>query len=113
MSKQSECKMPQNDVMNATVVEALPEYVAHRIEMFDRLQKIYKGIIAEKPREKITITVILRNGEKKEYEGTSWETLPIVVCKAVIPTNASEVLISKVDGVLWDLFATSGIKLLH
>lgn len=52
-----------------------------------------------KPREEITIT--LPNG--KEEKGTSWETTPGGIAKAISKSLLERTVISTVDGELWDL----------
>ncbi len=52
-----------------------------------------------KPREEITIS--LPNG--KEEKGTSWETTPASIAKAISKSLLERTVISMVDGELWDL----------
>ncbi|KAI8056534.1 uncharacterized protein B0P05DRAFT_560058 [Gilbertella persicaria] len=76
-----------------------PEYLQHRIDMFDRLKAAADAEIASKPREPITIT--LPDGTTKE--GTSWETTPMSIAAGIAKSLAERTIISKVDGELWDL----------
>ncbi|KAI7904124.1 uncharacterized protein BX663DRAFT_504060 [Cokeromyces recurvatus] len=76
-----------------------PEYLQHRMEMFDRLKAAADAEIAKKPREPITIT--LPDGSKKE--GTSWETTPMSIAIEISKSLADRVVIAKVNGELWDL----------
>ncbi|KAI8370356.1 uncharacterized protein BYT42DRAFT_502441 [Radiomyces spectabilis] len=80
-------------------VTPAPEYLAHRIEMFERLKKQVDEEIKNKPREPITIT--LPDGSVKE--GTSWETSPMTIALGIAKSLAERMVIAKVDGELWDL----------
>lgn len=85
--------------MSQLELDPKPEFLAKRIEMFERLQAIEKERIAGLPREAITIT--LKDGSTKE--GTSWETSPMQVAIGISKSLADKVVIAKVDGELWDL----------
>ncbi|ORZ33962.1 threonyl-tRNA synthetase [Catenaria anguillulae PL171] len=76
-----------------------PEYLAHRIAMFEKLKAEYDAEIQSKPREPISIT--LPNGTVKE--GTSWQTTPMEIAKSIAKSLSERVVISKVNGILWDL----------
>ncbi|KAI8971845.1 hypothetical protein BDF20DRAFT_907413 [Mycotypha africana] len=80
-------------------LDPAPEYLQHRIEVFDRLKAAADAEVAKKPREPITIT--LPDGSKKE--GTSWETTPLSIAIEISKGLADRAIISKVNGVLWDL----------
>ncbi|KAJ2444397.1 threonyl-tRNA synthetase [Coemansia sp. RSA 2424] len=77
---------------------APPAYIEHRIRIFDELYQKQQEEIAQKPREKIVIT--LPNGS--EREGTSWETTPMDIAKSISMSLAKALVIAKVDGELWD-----------
>lgn len=75
------------------------EYYKKRIEMFERLQKEQK-----ENREKIggeIIRITLPDGAVKE--GKKFLTTPFDVAKEISKGLANDSLISKVDGVLWDM----------
>lgn len=76
-----------------------PEYIAHRIELFEKLKAEYDQEVASKPREEIIIT--LPDGATKI--GKSWETSPMSVAMGISKGLAENVVIAKVDGQLWDL----------
>ncbi|KAF9360375.1 threonyl-tRNA synthetase [Mortierella sp. AD094] len=80
-------------------VSPAPEYIAHRIAMFDELKKKADEADAAQPRVPITIT--MPDGSTRE--GTSWETSPMDVAKQIAKSLAERVVIAKVDKVLWDL----------
>ncbi|OAD79199.1 hypothetical protein PHYBLDRAFT_106919 [Phycomyces blakesleeanus NRRL 1555(-)] len=79
--------------------EPKPEYLAHRIAMFDRLKAKSDADIKLKPRVPITIT--LPDGTVKE--GTAWETTPMNIAAGIAKSLSERVVISKVNGELWDL----------
>ncbi|KAF7732118.1 threonyl-tRNA synthetase [Apophysomyces ossiformis] len=76
-----------------------PEYLQHRIEMFERLRAEYDADVKQKLREPITIT--LPDGSVKE--GNSWETSPMDIALGISKSLAERMVIAKVDGELWDL----------
>ncbi|KAI8140952.1 hypothetical protein BJV82DRAFT_620134 [Fennellomyces sp. T-0311] len=76
-----------------------PEYLQHRIEMFDRLKAKADAALKEKPREPITIT--LPDGTTKE--GVSYETSPMAIAMGIAKSLAERTVIARVDGELWDL----------
>ncbi|KAF9167000.1 threonyl-tRNA synthetase [Mortierella sp. AD011] len=80
-------------------VSPAPEYIAHRIAMFDELKKKADEADAAQPRVPITIT--MPDGSTRE--GTSWETSPLDIAKQIAKSLAERVVIAKVDKVLWDL----------
>ncbi|KAF9358674.1 threonyl-tRNA synthetase [Mortierella sp. AD094] len=80
-------------------VSPTPEYVAHRIAMFDELKKKADEVDAGQPRVAITIT--MRDGSKRE--GVAWQTSPMDIAKGIAKSLSERVVIAKVDDVLWDL----------
>ncbi|KAJ4196506.1 Threonine--tRNA ligase [Fusarium falciforme] len=77
----------------------LPEFIQHRLDLFDKIKARQEAEIAEKPREEIIIS--LPNG--KEHTGTSWETTPFSIAKGISKSLLERTVISLVDGELWDL----------
>ncbi|KAJ2401684.1 threonyl-tRNA synthetase [Coemansia sp. RSA 2559] len=75
-----------------------PEFIEHRNRIFDELYKKQQEENAQKPREKIVITL----PDGSEREGVSWETTPMDIANAISKSLAKRLVISKVDGVLWD-----------
>ncbi|KAF5602320.1 threonyl-tRNA synthetase [Fusarium subglutinans] len=76
-----------------------PEFIQHRLDLFDKIKARQDAEIAAKPREEITIS--LPNG--KEEKGTSWETTPGAIAKGISKSLFERTVISRVDGELWDL----------
>ncbi|CAH0048005.1 unnamed protein product [Clonostachys solani] len=77
----------------------LPEYIQHRLDLFDKIKAKYDAEIAAKPRDEITIQ--LPNG--KEEKGVAWETTPASIAKGISKSLLERTVISQVDGELWDL----------
>jgi threonyl-tRNA synthetase len=46
----------------------------------------------------------LKEGEEKSIEGQSWRTTPLQIAREAVSKGwAENIIIAKVDGVLWDL----------
>ncbi|KAF9586255.1 threonyl-tRNA synthetase [Lunasporangiospora selenospora] len=76
-----------------------PEYIAHRISMFEELQKKAIEVVAAQPRSPISIKMpdgSIRNG-------IAWETSPMDIALAISKSLAEKAVIAKVNKVLWDL----------
>lgn len=78
--------------------EPAPEYLAHRIRLFDELKAKYDAEVAAK--ESQPIRIVLADG--REMEGLSWKTHPMEIAKMVDPSLPDRLVIAKVNGVLWD-----------
>ncbi|KAI0826196.1 threonyl-tRNA synthetase [Irpex lacteus] len=76
-----------------------PEFFDHRIKIFDKLKAEYDEWVKAQPREEIEIT--LPDGSKRK--GTSWETSPMDIANQISKGLADRIVISKVDGQVWDL----------
>ncbi|CEI97578.1 Putative Threonyl-trna synthetase [Rhizopus microsporus] len=103
VEKKAAAKKPKAKDANATEypleMNPPPEYLQHRIGLFDKWKKEADEEIAKKPREPITIT--LPDGSTKE--GISWETTPLSLAADISKSLAERTIIAKVDGDLWDL----------
>ncbi|OMJ24744.1 Threonine-tRNA ligase, cytoplasmic [Smittium culicis] len=93
----SKKKAPKGNVEALTLVE-YPDYINKRIEIFDRLKKIQDDIISKK--ERVPIKITLPDG--KVVDGTSYETTPMDIAKSISTSLAKKLVISKVNGELWD-----------
>ena len=76
-----------------------PDFIAERLALWDKLKKEQDEKIAAKPQEPIVITL----PDGKQIEGQSWKTTPYEVALGISKGLADNAVISKVDGVLWDL----------
>ena len=79
-------------------VSPAPEYVAHRIKMFDELKTKYEAHVAAQPRVPIRITL----PDGRQMDGTAWETTPHQIAKMISNSLADRLVISKVNGELFD-----------
>lgn len=77
----------------------LPNYIADRQVLWDKLKKQYDDEIAAKPRDDIKITL----PDGKIVEGKSWDTTPYSVAAGISQGLADATVIAKVNGILWDL----------
>ena len=75
-----------------------PEYIAHRIRMFDELKAKYDAEVATKSNDPIKIAL----ADGRIMEGLSWKTHPMEIAKLVDPSLPDRLVISKVNGELWD-----------
>ncbi|KAH8119150.1 hypothetical protein DFH11DRAFT_1563230 [Phellopilus nigrolimitatus] len=76
-----------------------PAFIDHRIQIFDKLKAEYDEWFKQQPRQEISIA--LPDGSLRK--GTSWETSPLDIAKELSKSLAERIVISKVDGELWDL----------
>jgi threonyl-tRNA synthetase len=75
------------------------KFIDERIALFEQLKKEYDDEVANKNRKPIKITV--KDGSIKE--GVSWETSPGDIAKDISKSLFDRMVISKVNGELWDL----------
>ncbi|KAF9026893.1 threonyl-tRNA synthetase, partial [Haplosporangium bisporale] len=72
-------------------VSPTPEYVAHRIAMFDDLKKKADEVEAAQPR--VPISIAMPDGSIRE--GIAWETSPMDIAKAISKSLSERVVIAK------------------
>ncbi len=75
-----------------------PTYIAHRIQMFERLKADYDAFVAAQPQQAISITL----ADGRVMEGVAWRTTPMDICKEVNRAFCDALVIAKVNGELWD-----------
>ncbi|TPX44183.1 threonine---tRNA ligase [Synchytrium endobioticum] len=76
------------------------EFIDYRVRMFDKLMAEYKEHVKAQPRQAIKITL----PDARQIDGISWETTPFDIAKQLSKSVADRAVISKVNGVLWDLW---------
>jgi threonyl-tRNA synthetase len=79
-----------------------PQFIAHRVQIFQKLKAKFDTDIAGKPREPISIT--LSDGSIKQ--GASWETTPADIAKGISNSLLKRTVVAKLNGdpeQLWDL----------
>lgn len=92
-------KKASNTSKNPIEMTPPPAYLKERLDIWDRLKEAADAELASKPRDPITITL----PDGKQQQGTSYETTPMELVKAIASSLADRTVISKVNGVLWDL----------
>ncbi|CAG8598483.1 8746_t:CDS:10, partial [Racocetra fulgida] len=76
-----------------------PEYLQHRIKLFEEWKAAYDEEIKKKPR--VPITVTFPDGNTKE--AIAWETTPMDLAKQISKSLSERIVIAKVNGQLFDL----------
>lgn len=76
-----------------------PDYIQERLALWDKYMARHKAELAAKKSEPIEITL----PDGKVMEGQSWRTSPLEIAQRISKGLAEEVIISKVDGDVWDL----------
>lgn len=76
-----------------------PSYIQDRLVLWDKLKAKYEENIAAKTPENISVTL----PDGKVVPAESWRTTPYDVASTISKGLADNSVISKVDGVLWDL----------
>ncbi|GMG56023.1 unnamed protein product [Ambrosiozyma monospora] len=92
-------KKGANESARSLYVEPQPEFIDHRIKIFEQLKAKADAEFAKK--ERVPIKITLKDGAIKE--GTSYETSPFEIAKAIGKSFLERQVISKVNGELWDL----------
>ncbi|KAI1172419.1 hypothetical protein F4777DRAFT_561536 [Nemania sp. FL0916] len=85
--------------LEALELESRPEFIRHRLAIFDSLSREYANALATKPRDDIEVT--LPDGSTKP--GKAWETSPANIAGSISKSMLERTIIAKVDGELWDL----------
>ncbi|KAI9659256.1 MAG: threonyl-tRNA synthetase [Trizodia sp. TS-e1964] len=103
-SKQKSKKPPKekNEAANTKAALELnppPEYIQHRIDIFEKHKQLHDSNIAQQPRADISINVIGHSA----LSGQSWFTSPARLLKDLDGMKGRNVVVAKVDGKLWDL----------
>lgn len=81
----------------------LKDFMLERNALFQELKTKHDSDLAQRPKTEITITLNTGPTGSSTIIGKSWETTPGQLLRHVPKEVAAEVVISKVDGKLWDL----------
>jgi threonyl-tRNA synthetase len=76
-----------------------PDYINHRIKIWEELKAKYQAHIASQPQVDITITL----PDGKTLPGKAWKTTPNEIAMGISQGLAAATVIAKVNGELWDL----------
>ncbi|KRX17141.1 Threonine--tRNA ligase, cytoplasmic, partial [Trichinella nelsoni] len=74
-----------------------PDFIQRRLDLWAKYMKNYNDELAKKQNEPITVTL----PDGKEVEAMSWRTSPLDIMTKL--NMGGRPIVSKVDGVLWDL----------
>jgi len=86
--------------MAALEVSPKPDFIQHRLDIFDQLKAKYDEEVASKERSPIEIT--LPDGSTKE--GKAWQTTPLEIAAGIAKSLAEKTVVARIDGKqLWDL----------
>ncbi|GEQ70191.1 hypothetical protein JCM33374_g3867 [Metschnikowia sp. JCM 33374] len=94
--KKEKKKAPQG---NPLFLDPQPEFLEHRLKIFDEIKAKQDAQIAAKARVDIKIT--LKDGTVKE--GTAFETSPFEIASSIGKSFLERQVVAKVNGELWDL----------
>ncbi|KRZ91209.1 Threonine--tRNA ligase, cytoplasmic, partial [Trichinella sp. T8] len=94
-----ESMMAKMDFGNKLDVEMnpWPDFIQRRLDLWAKYMKNYNDELAKKQSEPITVTL----PDGKEVEAVSWRTSPLDIMTKL--NMGGRPIVSKVDGVLWDL----------
>ncbi|GAB6019013.1 Threonine--tRNA ligase 1, cytoplasmic [Chamberlinius hualienensis] len=90
---------PKSERPPVSELNPLPSYIDDRIKLWDKLKAEHDASIAAKVAEPISVTL----PDGKIVEGLSWRTTPYQVAQGISQGLADNVVIAKVNNVLWDL----------
>ncbi len=80
-------------------LEPWPAYIQERLDLFDKLKAEADAELAAKERTPIKVTL----PDGKVVDGKAWETTPYSIAAGISQGLADNSVVSKVNGVLWDL----------
>lgn len=102
MAPKKEKKAAASEESGPLEMNPPPSFLQDRLELFDKLKARQDEEFAKKPREPIQIT--MPDGSVKE--GTSWETTPGDIARAISNSLYKRTVVARLDGdneKLWDL----------
>ena len=80
-----------------------PGYILQRNALFDQLKQEFVAELQQKEKPDINVEVVEDGKEPVSLPVKAWETTPAHLLKNVQKAFASQVVVAKVDGELWDL----------
>lgn len=98
-SEKAPKKKVEKEKSTVSELKPWPSYIQDRLVLWDKLKAEYDARIASKTPEDITITL----PDGKDIPAESWRTTPYDIARGISKGLAENSVISKVDGVLWDL----------
>lgn len=83
--------------------DELPDFIIERNKLFEELWQEYLQELKNKPHPDVTVTIDLGDGNTSTVTAKAFETTPAQLLKDVPKELSANVVISKVNGELWDL----------
>uniref|UniRef100_A0A1Y1MRJ0 threonine--tRNA ligase n=1 Tax=Photinus pyralis TaxID=7054 RepID=A0A1Y1MRJ0_PHOPY len=77
----------------------LPAFIDHREQMWVKLKAQYEEELKNKTQTPIKVTL----PDGKQVDALAWKTTPYDIAKSISRGLAESTVISKIDGVLWDI----------
>ncbi|CAH1997185.1 unnamed protein product [Acanthoscelides obtectus] len=100
MKKKKQTSQPGGDSKSfAKELNPAPSYIAERLTLWNKLKAQYDAELASKPEKSIKVTL----PDDKVVEAVAWKTTAYDIAKGISQGLADNAVISKVNGVLWDL----------
>uniref|UniRef100_UPI00398F2A6E threonine--tRNA ligase 1, cytoplasmic isoform X1 n=2 Tax=Pristiophorus japonicus TaxID=55135 RepID=UPI00398F2A6E len=85
-----------------TELDPWPAYINERLELYNKLKAENDSLLAERAmKESKQITITLPDG--KQVHGDSWKSTPYQIACGISQGLADNVVVAKVNGVVWDL----------
>lgn len=97
--KEAPKKKVEKEKSTVSELKPWPSYIQDRLTLWDKLKAEYDAKVASKTPENITVTL----PDGKAIPAESWRTTPYDIAMGISKGLAENAVISKVDGVLWDL----------
>jgi len=94
--------MGKNETISELSVQ--PAFIQSRQKLWDKFKVEVDEFLAKQTPKDINVTVTLKDGVVKQVTGQSWKTTPYLLAREnVSKAYAESLVISKVNGQLWDL----------
>ncbi|XP_066245938.1 threonine--tRNA ligase 1, cytoplasmic isoform X1 [Euwallacea similis] len=97
--KKDKMKKETGDKSEVSELKPPPSYIAERLTLWNKLKAQYDAEVALKPEAPIKVTL----PDGRVIEGIAWKTTMYDVARGISQGLADNAVISKVNGVLWDL----------
>ena len=82
---------------------SLPGYILQRNELFQELWQKHLSDLKSKDKPDVTVEVVQDGKEAVSVSAKAWETTPAQLLRNVDKAFASQVVVAKIEGELWDL----------
>uniref|UniRef100_A0A8C0VEQ0 threonine--tRNA ligase n=1 Tax=Cyanistes caeruleus TaxID=156563 RepID=A0A8C0VEQ0_CYACU len=90
------------DQIHVLQLQCVPSFIEDRLKLYEALKKEHDALLAYRAaNQSKSIKITLTDGEM--VEGESWKTTPYQIAVGISQVLASNAVIAKVNGELWDL----------